>query len=66
LTAKPTIGTINFRCLRSILAVNKERGTGGSTMLSHKPLLRSEKVLLTVAGPMAVVLAIANPLMAIF
>ena len=35
-------------------------------MLSHKPLLRSEKVLLTVAGPMAVVLAIANPLMAIF
>ena len=35
-------------------------------MLSHKPLLRSEKVLLTVAGPIAVVLAIATALIAIF
>jgi len=35
-------------------------------MSRHKPLLKSEKVLLTVAGPMAMVLAVANPLIAIF
>jgi hypothetical protein len=35
-------------------------------MLSHKPLLMSERVLFMVAGPMAVVMAIAAPVVAIF
>jgi hypothetical protein len=35
-------------------------------MLTQKPLLISEKVLFMVAGPVAVVLAIATPVMAIF
>jgi hypothetical protein len=43
-----------------------ERQTGGSVMFTEKPLLISEKVLFMVAGPMAVVLAIAAPVMAIF
>ena len=35
-------------------------------MLTDKPLLMSEKMLFMVAGPMAVVLAIAAPVIAIF
>jgi len=35
-------------------------------MLTGKPLLRSEKVLFMVAGPMAGILAIAAPIIAIF
>jgi hypothetical protein len=35
-------------------------------MFTEKPLLISEKVLFMVAGPMALVLAIAAPVMAIF
>ncbi len=35
-------------------------------MLSEKPLLISEKVLFMVVGPIAVVLAIAAPLISIF
>jgi hypothetical protein len=35
-------------------------------MLSQKPLLMSERVLFMVAGPMAVVMAIAAPVISIF
>jgi hypothetical protein len=35
-------------------------------MLSQKPLLMSERVLFMVAGPMAVVLAIAAPAISFF
>ena len=35
-------------------------------MLTNKPLLMSEKVLFMVAGPMAGVLSIAAPIIAIF
>ena len=43
----------------------EERQTGGSMMLTDKPLLMSEKVLFMVAGPMAVVLTLSAPVMAI-
>ena len=35
-------------------------------MLTEKPLLISEKVLFMVAGPMAVVMALAAPVLSIF
>jgi hypothetical protein len=35
-------------------------------MLSEKPLLRSEKVLFIVAGPIALVMALAAPVVAVF
>jgi hypothetical protein len=46
--------------------LQEQRQTGGSVMFTEKPPLISEKVLFMVAGPMAVVLAIAAPVMAIF
>jgi hypothetical protein len=47
-------------------SLQEQRQTGGSMMFTEKPLLISEKVLFMVAGPMAMVLAIAAPVLAIF
>jgi hypothetical protein len=44
----------------------EEQEKGGSRMLSEKPLLISEQVLLRVAGLIAVVLVIATPVVSIF
>jgi hypothetical protein len=46
--------------------LQEEQKTGGSRMLTGKPLSMSEKVLFMVAGPMTVVLAIAAPVISIF
>jgi hypothetical protein len=46
--------------------LQEEQETGGSRMLTGKPLSMSEKVLCMVAGPMAVVLTIAALVIAIF
>jgi hypothetical protein len=46
--------------------LQEEQEPGGSSMLTEKPLLMSEKVMFMVAGPMAVVMALAALLLSIF